>query len=126
MSNKVSERSILRIEREQVAAFNRHDIKSMLGHFASGFVGFSSTRHERISGRAALGKTFRHYLGVSPKVRYAVSQPKVQMIGDAAVVSFYWRVQLAPGHRIEGRGSHVFAKIRGRWRIVHEHFSRSH
>jgi ketosteroid isomerase-like protein len=89
-------------------------------------VGFSSTRHERIAGRAALAKTFHHYLRVSPRVRYAITQPKVQVLGDAAVASFYWKVQLAPGHHVEGRGTHVLVKQRGQWKIVHEHFSRSH
>jgi ketosteroid isomerase-like protein len=121
-----SEREILRLERTQVADFNRHRIKALLAQYANGFVGFSSTRHERIAGRAALAKTFHHYLRVSPRVRYAITQPKVQVLGDAAVASFYWKVQLAPGHHVEGRGTHVLVKQRGQWKIVHEHFSRSH
>lgn len=121
-----NERELIRLEREQVADFNRHEIRALLSHFDRGFVGFSSTRHERISGSAQLSNTFRHYMNVSPKVRYAISEPRVQMLGENAVVTFYWKVQLAPGHSIEGRGTHVFAKKGKQWKIVHEHFSRSH
>jgi ketosteroid isomerase-like protein len=123
---KADERELLSLERKQVADFNHHEIRALLSHFDRGFVGFSSTRHERISGLAQLSNTFRHYMNVSPKVRYSISDPKVQMLGDNAVVSFYWKVQLAPGHAIEGRGTHFYAKKRTGWKIVHEHFSRSH
>jgi ketosteroid isomerase-like protein len=121
-----AERAIIALERKQVSDFNRHKIAALVSQYAPALVGFSSTRHPRISGRAALARTFHHYLKVSPRVRYSLSQPKVQVLGDTAVVSFYWRVHLAPGHSIEGRGSHVFAKQRSGWKIVHEHFSRSH
>lgn len=121
-----SERELLTLEKEQVADFNRHEIRALLAHFDRGFAGFSSTRHERISGAAQLSNTFRHYMNVSPNVRYAINDPKVQLLGDNAVVSFYWKVQLAPGHIIEGRGTHVYAKKGKQWKIVHEHFSRSH
>ncbi len=120
------ERELLRLEKEQVVEFNRHEIRALLSHFDRQFVGFSSTRHERISGSIPLSKTFRHYMNVSPNVRYAISEPKVQMLGDTAVVSFYWKVNLGPGHAIRGRGTHVFAKVGEDWKIVHEHFSRSH
>jgi ketosteroid isomerase-like protein len=119
------ERELIRLERKQVNDFNRHSVPALLSHFDRKFVGFSSTRHERVSGAAQLARTFRHYMSVSPKVRYAISQPKVQVLGESAVVSFYWKVQLAPGHSIDGRGSHVFARKGKLWKIVHEHFSRS-
>ncbi len=120
------EREILRLEREQAADFNRRDLDAIVEQFEPGFVGFSSTRHKRIAGRAALKKTFEHYLDQSPRVRYRIAEPRVQMLDGTAVVSFYWVVQLSPGHRVEGRGSHVLIKHGDRWRIVHEHFSRSH
>ena len=54
-----AEREILRIEKQQVADFNRREVNRILEQFAPEFVGFSSTRHNRIAGRAALGKTFQ-------------------------------------------------------------------
>ena len=120
------EREILRMERQQVADFNRRDLDALVQQFETGFVGFSSTRYKRIAGRAALKKTFQHYLDQSPRVRYRIAQPRVQVWDETAVVSFYWVVQLSPGHKVQGRGSHVLVRLGDRWRIVHEHFSRSH
>jgi ketosteroid isomerase-like protein len=121
-----SEREILRLERSQVSDFNRHNIKALVNQYSEGLVGFSSTRYERIRGRAALANTFKHYMKVSPRVRYSVSDVKVQPLGETAVASFYWKVQLAPGHHVSGRGTHVLVKDKGKWKIAHEHFSRSH
>jgi ketosteroid isomerase-like protein len=120
------EREILRMERLQAADFNRRDLDAIVEQFEPSFVGFSSTRHKRIAGRAALKKTFEHYLDQSPRVRYRIAEPRVQALDGTAVVSFYWVVELSPGHRIQGRGSHVLIKRGDRWRIVHEHFSRTH
>ena len=117
---------ILGLERQQASDFNSRDLKALLAQFGSDFVGFSSTRYERIAGRTALKRTFEHYLDQSPQLNYSIRQPRVQVFGSAAVVSFYWTVELAPGHKIEGRGSHVFAKHGKKWSVVHEHFSRSH
>ena len=121
-----AEQEILGLERQQASDFNRRDMKALLAQFSSDCVGFSSTRHDRIAGRTALKRTFEHYLDQSPRLRYRIRQARVQVFGGTAVASFYWTVELAPGQKIEGRGSHVFVKRGKSWSIVHEHFSRSH
>lgn len=115
---------ILRLERQQEKDFNRRHLAALVAEFGAGFVGFSSTRHARIAGRAALRKTFQHYWRQSPRVRYRISQPRVQVLDGAAVASFYWTVTLGGRRQVRGRGSHVFVKRGRSWRIVHEHFSR--
>ena len=49
---------ILHLEREQVRALNRGDLRAALKLFDRGFVGFSSTKHQRIRGLRALGRPF--------------------------------------------------------------------
>ncbi len=120
------EREILRLEQQQARDFNRHDLGALLEQFGPGFVGFSSTRHKRVAGKNELAGTFRHYFDRSPQVQYRISQPRVQVFGETAVASFYWTVALSPRRKVEGRGSHVFAKRGGGWKIVHEHFSKAH
>src|SRR5258708_4768647 len=61
---------ILQLEREQVRAINRGDVRGALKLFDRGFVGFSSTKHERIRGLGALRKTFDYYLKQAPKLAY--------------------------------------------------------
>ena len=117
---------ILQLEREQVRAINRGDLRGALKLFDRGFVGFSSTKHERIRGLGALRKTFDYYLKQAPKLAYHMEQPHVSVNGGTAVATFYWSVQLGRGHKIHGRGTHVFAKQGMEWKVVHEHFSRAH
>jgi len=121
-----SKQAILRLERQQEKDFNRHRIDRCLAPFSPGFVGFSSTRHARIAGRAALRKTFEYYVRLSPRMRYRISQPRVQIFDAAAVATFYWKVTVGRGKHVRGRGSHVLVRKGKTWRIVHEHFSRAH
>jgi ketosteroid isomerase-like protein len=123
------ERAILDIEKKQAAAFNQGDLKSVLDFFDQHIVCFSSTQQERVTGRAALRRTFEYYLKEADKVQYRITQPVVQVYGDTAIASFYWTVTLTSGSKrqtIEGRGSHVLVNQKGAWKIVHEHFSRAH
>jgi len=117
---------ILRLEREQVRAINRGDLRGALKLFDRGFVGFSSTKHQRIRGLGALRKTFDYYLKRAPKLAYHIEQPHVSVSGGTAVATFYWSVQLGRRHKIHGRGTHVFTKQGKEWKVVHEHFSRAH
>lgn len=123
------ERAILAIEKKQAAAFNQGDLKTVLDMFDKHIVCFSSTQHERVTGRAGLRRTFDYYLKEADKVQYRIIEPVVQVYGDTAITSFYWTVTLTSGtkrHKIEGRGSHVLVNEKGTWKIVHEHFSRAH
>ncbi|HEV8385722.1 MAG TPA: nuclear transport factor 2 family protein [Candidatus Acidoferrales bacterium] len=125
MRNTVQQH-ILRLESEQAAAINRRDLRGSLAMFDGNFVGFSSTKHERIRGLTALGKTFQHYWQRSPKMTYRVEDLRVLVSGRAAVATFYWSVGLGARRTIHGRGTHVFTRKGNSWRVVHEHFSRAH
>src|ERR1700694_5461429 len=117
---------ILQLEREQVRAINRGDVRGAVKLFDHGFVGFSSTKHQRIRGLRALRKTVDYYLKPAPKLAYQMETPTVSVSGGTAVATFYWSVQLGRGHKIHGRGTHVFSKQGKEWKVVHEHFSRAH
>jgi ketosteroid isomerase-like protein len=119
-------KEILRAEREQVRAINRGDLRGALHMFDKSFVGFSSTRHERIRGLGALARTFHYYLKHAPKIAYSIQQPHVHARGSTAVATFYWKVGLGRGRSVHGRGTHVFVRQGKNWRVVHEHFSRAH
>jgi len=125
---RIAVQDILRIEQEMVREFNAGRIARLLKHFHPRIAGFSSTRQERIAGKAAIRKTFDYYRQASSHMKYQIARPKVQVFDDTAVATFYWAVELGrrPRHIIHGRGTHVFVEQRGRWWIVHEHFSRAH
>ena len=120
---------VLLLEEKQVSAFNQGDIDTILTFFDSDLTGFSSTQHMRLASLAELRKTFEYYLSKAPEVAYTISDPCVKLYGDTAVLTFYWSVHLKDGKAkkpIEGRGTHVYVKQDGGWKIVHEHFSRAH
>jgi ketosteroid isomerase-like protein len=120
---------ILEVEKAMVREFNAGDLQGVLSHFHPRVIGFSSTQQERVSGLGAMKKTFDYYRHASSHIKYRIAEPKVQLLGDTAIATFYWTVELGKGrprHLIKGRGSHVLAHQDGEWLIVHEHFSRAH
>src|SRR5258708_39737017 len=103
---------ILQLEREQVGAINRGDVRGALKLFDGGFVGFSSTKHERIRGLGALRKTFDYYLKQAPKLAYHMEQPHVSVNGGAALATFSWSVQVGPGRKIHRLDTTGFSRRR--------------
>ena len=124
------QKEIVNIEKSIVKSFNERNIKQILAYFSKDFVGFSSTKHERVPNLTQLKKTFLHYLDEGDEVIYAIQNLKVKIYGEAALSTFYWTVQLKKGKRkpklINGRGSHVFLMLDEGWSIVHEHYSKAH
>src|SRR5260370_38543682 len=114
----------VQLEREQVRAINRGDLRGALKLFDREFVGFSSTKHERIRGLGALRKTFDYYLKQAPKLAYHMEQPHVSVNGGMAVATLCWSVQLGGRHKVHGRGQPVFAKKGKEWSGGPGRFSR--
>jgi len=120
---------IIDLEEKQVKAFNQGHVDELLDFFYPDIVGFSSTKHERISGLQAMRETFEYYLHEAEKLEYHISEPTVQVFGETAILTYYWLVKLIDGTKaqeVKGRGSHVYVRLNGSWKIVHEHFSRAH
>ena len=120
---------ILSLEQEQVEAYNKGDIDKILSYYDTDIIGFSSTKHDRFQGPEELRKTFDYYLQKTSKLEYGISDPTIQIHGDTAILSFYWMTVMIFGktrREVQGRGSHVYRRVDGKWKIVHEHFSRAH
>jgi ketosteroid isomerase-like protein len=124
------QKEIAAIEKSIVKLFNQRNVKEILTYFNKEFVGFSSTKHERIPNLTQLKKTFLHYLDEGDEVIYAIQNLKVKIYGEAALTTFYWTVDLKKKKKktktINGRGSHIFLMLDTGWGIVHEHYSKAH
>jgi ketosteroid isomerase-like protein len=124
------QKEIVNIEKSIVKSFNERNIKATMKYFSKDFVGFSSTKHDRVPNLTQLKKTFLHYLDEGDEVIYAIQKLKVKIYGEAALSTFYWTVELKKGRRkpklIHGRGSHVYLMLDDGWSIVHEHYSKAH
>ena len=120
---------LIAMEERAASAFNRRDLDAILQFFdPEEFTGFSSTRHERIRGLRSLRKTFEFYLSEAEKVDYSISKPEVQLYGGCGIVTFYWEVRLRARkikQNLQGRATHVYIEEEGRWRVVHEHYSKA-
>jgi len=123
------ERALVNIEKAMVKLFNKGDVDSILKLFHEDFIGFSSTKHERLTKLSQLKKTFHYYLKEGDKVKYTINNLKVKIFGETAMATFYWRVDIQKNKKvksIDGRGSHIFLLIDSGWKIAHEHFSKAH
>lgn len=122
-------KKLLAIEEEMVVAYNEGDFDKFLYYFDEEMIGFSSTAQNRLGGLEELKKTMEFYYNQSEISEYQISSPVVQVFDGFAIVSFYWNVSMINGtdrKEINGRGSHVFTKQGDHWKIVHEHFSKTH
>ena len=123
------ENQIVRIENSITELFNQKKIKEILQFFNPDFIGFSSTKHERVTSLGQLKKTFLHYLDEGDTLKYHIKNLKVKIYGEAALATFYWNVELKKKKKvknIDGRGSHIFLMGEEGWKIVHEHYSKAH
>jgi len=125
-----AESEILAIEKAMSDAFNSGKIEEILKYFDEEMIGFSSTQYERLVGINALRETFHYYLKEADHLEYNMVSPIIKLLDEnVAIATFYWLVVLINGktrREIQGRGTHVYLKKDEGWKIVHEHFSRSH
>ena len=123
------QKEIVEIEKSITKFFNQKNIKGILQYFNPDFIGFSSTKHDRVTSLGQLKKTFLHYLDEGEELTYSIKNLKVKIYGEAALSTFYWNVELKKKKRvknIDGRGSHIFLMGESGWKIVHEHYSKAH
>ena len=122
-------KELMSVEQSCADAFNQAKVQDILAYFSDEISGFSSTSHQRFNGKSDLEKTFDYYLSEAEKVTFELSEPRAIDLGDMAILDFYWVVTLITGEKkseINGRGSHVYQRTNGEWKIIYEHFSRAH
>ncbi|MFT6046302.1 MAG: ketosteroid isomerase-like protein [Arenicella sp.] len=69
---------------------------------------------------------YRDFLSRAKGVRTFMHQPKVNVRGDTAWITYYWNdAGYLSGERYTSRGksSRVFVKENGRWLCIHSHFT---
>ena len=62
------------------------------------------------------------------EVKYSIKNVKAHIYGETALTTFYWNVEIKKGKKriaVNGRASHVYIMIDD-WKIVHEHYSKTH
>jgi hypothetical protein len=77
---------------------------------------------KRIDGADAVKAVYEPYRGMPLFDRYEMRDPKVQLAGDAAVLS-YQLVRHAGSAVTVWNGTQVYQKTAAGWRVIHTHWS---
>ncbi|HSE99118.1 MAG TPA: nuclear transport factor 2 family protein [Blastocatellia bacterium] len=122
------EKELLEIENRITTAYVNKNLEAFFQDNDDGLSAFHASNPYRIDDRRSIEnalKTFYKYS--SPTGLYKV-QPRVQIHGDAAVVTYHFiETGEAEGGKLyayEGKQTDVFVKKQGKWILVHFHSSR--
>jgi ketosteroid isomerase-like protein len=115
---------ILALERQAMDGFLKGDPDPQLAIADPEITCFHEVFDKRIEGLAALKEAYAPYRGVPLFESYEILNPKVQVAGDVAILTYrlaqhnaaatnYWNGTLVYRKRAEG------------WRLIHSHWSRA-
>jgi len=78
----------------------------------------------RIDGLDALRNYMTPLSGQIPPHTYDIVNPKVQVYGNAAILTFHWKASTMDGKPLdEWKATSVYHWKDGKWRMVHAHWS---
>ncbi len=85
---------------------------------------FDPFRETRLDGKAALEALYGELRGQIDAPRHEMIEPTVQVVGDAAVLTFrFVSWNGSEGARVAWNCSEVYRRDPGGWRIIHTHWS---
>ncbi|MBI4483304.1 MAG: nuclear transport factor 2 family protein [Acidobacteria bacterium] len=119
------EREVLDVARRLLRAYAEKDLEAFRETFDEDASGFW-TKPYRADGReeilASMAESFKS-IEVS---HWSLRQPRVQIHGDVAVVSFHWSESGRFGDQhydITGKATEVYVKTKKGWKTIHYHYS---
>lgn len=95
-------------------------------YFHEDMVAFTPIERELLDGRKPCIGGFQDFVKAARILHWKESDPKVQVYGDAAVVTYYYEISyVMEGKTVltGGRDMHFLVKLDGKWWIVAEQFS---
>ena len=122
---------ITAVERSALDRWVRLDPDGYLGLFAPEATYFDPTTETRLDGLEAMRARLEPVRNMKPPFtdpRYEMNQPKVQRIGDVAILTFnlinYGRLPDKQERTLaRWNSTEVYRQIDGQWKIVHSHWS---
>ena len=119
---------IIALERGALDRWGRGDPQGYLEIMAPEVTYFDPTLEKRIDGLEAMKDQLVPFTGKIKVDRYDMIDPKVQRHGDAALltfnlVSFRRRPDGAEEAIARWNSTETYARIDGRWQIIHSHWS---
>lgn len=113
---------IIGMERAALDRWGKGDPSGFLETCAGDVVYFDNTLESRLDGLDALTRLYEKVRGKIHMDRYALLNPKVQMCGDAAVLTYNF-VGYVGGESSRWNCTEVYRRTDSGWRIIHTHWS---
>jgi ketosteroid isomerase-like protein len=119
---------IIALECAALDRWSQGDPQGYIDIFAEDVTYFDPALEKRIDGFTALRDYLAPFTGKIKIDRYEMVEPKVQRHGDAAVLTFNLinyarREDGTEGVLVRWNSTEAYARIEGRWGIVHSHWS---
>ena len=118
---KISE-TILELERAALDRWGRGDPDGFLDLSAPDVSYFDPFVETRIDGAASLRSVYDQLRGKIRIDRFAMLEPRVQVIGDVAVLTFRFESQGSEGLMVWNT-TEVYRRADTGWRIIHAHWA---
>ncbi len=115
---------IIALERKALDGWAEGNPDPLLAACDAGVTYFHVMTLQRLDGLASVKALVEPFRGQSLYDSYEMSEPKVQVVGDAAVLS-YILVQRRGSTSSRWNGTQVYQKKDGRWRVIHTHWSQT-
>jgi ketosteroid isomerase-like protein len=121
-----ADQEIIALERSALDKWAQSDTGGYVDISADDITWFDFTPGEqlRIDGLQAVRNYLKPFIGNIPPHTYDLVNPKVQMYGNTAVLTFHWKGSLTDGTPLDGyKVTAVYNWKDGEWRQVHAHWS---
>lgn len=120
---------VAQISAPRLKALYSGDVDAYVEAYADNAVFYSSFSPFRIEGKDAIRAFFSQLVQMYPKRQVFIRQPMARVYGDNLVIqSSYavlnWTDAKGEYEVFDTRGSTVWAKVEGQWKIVDQHLSR--
>ncbi len=127
-ADRFDPQEIIALERGALDRWGKGDPQGFFDIMAAEQTYFDPMTDKRIDGQEALKKYIAPFTGKISIERAEMIDPKVQRVGDLAVLTFNltdYGAQFAGGPKTNARwnSTEVYQRINGSWKIVHSHWS---
>ena len=120
---------VAEISAPRLKALFSGDVEGYVAAFADNAVFYSSFSPFRIEGKDAIRAFFNQLVQMYPRRNVQIRQPIMRVHGDNVVIQYSYAVlnwtNAAGEYEVfDTRGSTVWTKVDGQWKIVDQHLSR--
>jgi len=115
--------AIIAMERAALERWGRGDPSGFLEISADDVVYFDPFQSRRLNGIAELRELYQSIRGQVQVARFELIDPRVQVIGDAAVLTFNYVAEDTNEAASRWNCTEVYRRDAGTWRIIQTHWS---